>query len=251
MVAVGYIALVGNTGDYAEALLQAFCKLVGGGFQGGAVKREIDVVHFLPLAAGSVHNFHYFQSEAVYYALFGENVTESLKNCLAYDTDIEAVYIKGNFGVYGEFEPGIRPEIVLGQNFRIGPQKQRISALIEEGYPFFSGNIVLKQKVTVDSTDYRLVIDKRFHLIDVKVNGKEVGRMMFSGKLDLSDALQVGENEIELTLTVGNRNLLGPFHALEQEPGGVGPYTFERIGTWTNGESSILRKSYALVRTIL
>ena len=198
-----------------------------------------------------VINIHYFQSEAVYYALFGENVTESLKNCLAYDTDIEAVYIKGNFGVYGEFELGLRPEIVLGQNFRIGAQKQRISALIEEGYPFFSGNIVLKQKVTVDSTDYRLVIDKRFHLIDVKVNGKEVGRMMFSGKLDLSDALQVGENEIELTLTVGNRNLLGPFHTLAQEPGGVGPHTFERIGTWTNGESSILRKSYALVRTIL
>ena len=75
--------------------------------------------------------------------------------------------------------------------------------------------------------------------------------MMFSGKLDLSSALQVGENELEITLTVGNRNLMGPFHALEQEPGGVGPHTFERIGTWTNGESSILRKSYALVRTIL
>jgi hypothetical protein len=96
-----------------------------------------------------------------------------------------------------------------------------------------------------------LVIDKPFHLIDVKVNGKEAGRMMFSSRLDLSEFLQVGENEIEITLTVSNRNLMGAFHTPEQEPNSIGPYTFERLGTWTNGKSSILRESYAFVKTIL
>jgi len=193
----------------------------------------------------------YFQSEQVYYALFGENVTESLKNCLAYDTDIEAVYVKGNFGVYGAFTQGNCEGVLLGENFRIGAPKKEIESLIEEGYPFFAGDIVLKQSVTVDDVNKELVLDKRFHLVDVKVNGKAAGRMMFSNRLDLSEYLTVGENEIELTLTVGNRNLLGAFHTQEQEPRSVGPYTFERIGTWKDGKSSILRESYALVKTIL
>ncbi|MBE7085972.1 MAG: hypothetical protein E7366_02340 [Clostridiales bacterium] len=194
---------------------------------------------------------NYFQSEQVYYALFGENVTESLKNCLAYDTDIEAVYLKGDFGVYGDFEKCDDERVMLGQNFYIGKQKQEIQSLIDEGYPFFSGDIVLKQKINVTDTDMELVIDKRFHLLEVKVNGEYVGKMMFGYRLDLSNVLKVGENEIEIILTVGNRNLLGPFHTQEYEPTSIGPYSFERLGTWTNGKSSILRESYSFVKTLI
>lgn len=193
----------------------------------------------------------YYQSEQVYYALFGENVTESLKNCLAYDTDIEAVYLKGSFGVYGDLQQGKDETVVLGENFRLGKQKREISSLIEEGYPFFAGDIVLKQTVSVEDTDYELVIDKRFHLLEVKVNGKQAGRLMFGKRLDLSEVLHTGENELEITLTVGNRNLLGPFHTPEQENFGVGPGTFERPGTWKDGKSGILRESYAFVKTLL
>ena len=193
----------------------------------------------------------YYQSEAVYYALFGENVTETLKNCLAYDTDVEAAYLKGSFGVYGDWQQGKAENILLGENFRIGKQKTEIRSLIQDGYPFFSRDIVLKQSVTVDDCDYELVVDKRFHLLDVTVNGTYVGRMMFNKRLDLSKALKAGENEIEITLTVGNRNLLGAFHTPAQEDFGVGPYTFERLGTWKNGKSSILRESYSFVKTII
>ncbi len=193
----------------------------------------------------------YFQSEQVYYALFGENVTESLKNCLVYDTDIEAVYIKGDFGVYGDFTQGRAKDILLGENFRIGKKKTEITSLIEEGYPFFSGNITLKQTLTVDDTQRELVIDKRFHLIDVKVNGEYIGRMMFDTAIDVSKALKVGENEIELVVTVGNRNLLGPFHTPDQEDLGVSPYTFERSGQWKDGKCENLRESYAFLKTIV
>ena len=195
---------------------------------------------------------NYFQSEQVYYALFGENVTESLKNCLAYDSDVEAVYLKGDFGVYGEFEKGKADNVVLGQNFRIGKQKKEISSLIEEGYPFFSGDIVLKQTVCVEDTNAELVLDKRFQMLEAKVNGKYVDKLMFGYKLDLSNYLVKGENELEITLTVGNRNLLGAFHTREQESFSVGPYTFERMGTWTeDGKSSLLVESYAFVKTLL
>ena len=193
----------------------------------------------------------YFQSEQVYYALFGENVTESLKNCLAYDTDIEAILIKGDFGVFGDMETGKNDKIVLGENFRIGKQKKEISDLVCDGYPFFSGDIVLKQKVNLNSTDYELVIDERFQMLEVTVNGEYIGKWMFGNRMDISKALRIGENELEIVLTVGNRNLMGPFHTPEQENFSVGPYTFERFGTWTDGKSCILLEKYAFVKTLV
>jgi hypothetical protein len=195
---------------------------------------------------------NYYQGENVYYALFGENVTETLKNCLAYDTDIEACALKGSFGVYGDFKAGKAENIVLGDNFRIGKQATEITRLIEEGYPFFSGDITLKQTVFVEDTDCALVFDKRFHLLEVKVNGVYAGKVMFDNKIDLSAFLKKGENEIELILTVGNRNLLGPFHLEQQESFSVGPYSYERMGTWDEkGNSPYFVKPYAFVRTIL
>jgi len=195
---------------------------------------------------------NYYQSEDVYYALFGENVTESLKNCLAYDTDIEAVALKGSFGVYGDFKAGKNKEILIGDNFRIGKQKKEISGLIQESYPFFSGDIVLKQTVTVEDTNCALVFDRKFQLLEIKVNGEYAGKLMFGNKIDLSKYLKKGENEIELILTVGNRNLLGPFHTVEQEPLYVGPHSFERMGSWDEeGNSKLLAQGYAFVKTLI
>ena len=194
---------------------------------------------------------NYFQSEQVYYALFGENVTESLKNCLAYDTDIEAVALKGSFGVHGNFKQGKMDRVLIGDNFTLGAQKKTVDNLLTDGYPFFSGDITLKQTVCVDDADYELVVDERFQLLEVKVNGQYVGKLMFSQKMDLSHVLKKGENEVEIVLTVGNRNLLGPFHTQEEEPFGVGPYTFERIGTWTDGKSPLVCEGYAFVKGLV
>ncbi|MBQ8446743.1 MAG: hypothetical protein IJX31_03085, partial [Clostridia bacterium] len=192
----------------------------------------------------------YYQNEQVYYALFGENVTESLKNCLAYDTDIEAIFLRGDFGVYGDFKKGKKEAIYIGDNFRLGTQKTEIGDLVEEGYPFFAGDIVLKQTVCVDDTNRDLVIDWNYHLIEVKLNGAYVGKMMFGNKLDVSKYLRKGENEIELVLTIGNRNLMGPFHTVEEDPLYVGPHTWERMGSWKDGKSDLVVEGYALVKTI-
>ena len=194
----------------------------------------------------------YLQREQVYYALFGENVTESLKNCLAYDTDIEPIYLRGDFGVYGDFEGSHRDDIYLGSNFTLGEQKSSVECLILDGFPFFRGDITLKQDITLDSVDYQLIIPNRFHIIDVKVNGKDAGRMMLSNHLDLSNYLRVGKNQIEITVSIGNRNLLGPFHDNEGEPCFVGPDTFERLGSWQDdGSSNRYNEKYAFRRGII
>ncbi len=211
-----------------------------------------DIVHLLRKGKNEIIiEINYYQSEQVYYALFGENVTESLKNCLAYDTDIEAIYLEGDFGVYGDLAEGNAENVLVGENFRMGRQKEQISCLITDGFPFFSGDIILKQTVFAESADYELYIDKRFHILDVKVNGTDIGRLMFGNRIDLSKGLKAGENEIVITLTVGNRNLLGPFHTKEQEPLSVGPHTFERMNTWIRGKSDAFVEKYAFVKTLI
>ena len=81
------------------------------------------------------------------------------------------------------------------------------------------------------------------------MNGAYAGKMMFGNKLDISKYLRKGENEIELVLTVGNRNLMGPFHAPEEEPLYVGPHTWERMGSWKDGKSEQVKDGYALLKT--
>ena len=196
-----------------------------------------------------VMEINYFQKEDVYYALFGENVTESLKNCLAYDTDIEPVYLCGDFGVYGDFIDCADGRI-HGENFRLGEQRAKVSELIKEGFPFFSGDITLVQNVELNDTGYALFVPEQFHIIDVTVNGKYAGRMMFSQYLDISKYLKKGENRIELTTTIGLRNLLGPFHT-HREDKFVGPDTFERFGSWKDGQSRWYEPKYAFVKNII
>lgn len=193
----------------------------------------------------------YFQGENVYYALFGENVTESLKNCLVYDSDIEAIFIEGEFGVKGHFERGSADDILLGDSFSVVREPTKISSLIEGGFPFFNGDIALEQEIEVEDPNSILEVDQRFQLIDVKVNGQKAGRMMFSSYLDLSPYLKRGKNRLEVVLTVSNRNLLGPSHTLEQENLSVSPDTFEMAGKWKDGKSELFRGSFSFVKTII
>ena len=65
VVAVGDIVLVGDAGDDAEPLLQAGGKLVGGGFQRGAVEGVVDVLGLLPRLAAVVHVLHHAQGKGL------------------------------------------------------------------------------------------------------------------------------------------------------------------------------------------
>ncbi len=84
-----------------------------------------------------------------------------------------------------------------------------------------------------------------------KINDTCAGRMMLEGSLDVSKHLKKGENKISLTITAGNRNLLGPFHSPEGELGFVGPEAFERFGTWENGKSKHYKEKYSFVKNII
>ena len=218
----------------------------------GVTERCYDIADLLKVGENEiVVSMNYYQGENVYYALFGENVTESLKNCLAFDSDIEPIYLRGDFGVYGDFEKHQKENVLLGDNFYLDTPKSSVECMISDGFPFFKGDITLTQNVTLDSTNYELVLPNELLTVEVSVNGQYAGKMMFSNRLDLSEYLRVGENEITLTVTVGLRNLLGPFHTNEGEPNFVGPDTFERLGSWEDGKSKHYNEKYAFKKGII
>lgn len=197
-----------------------------------------------------VVKIRFFESNQVYYVLYGENVLESLRNCLVYDTTIEPIYLRGDFGVYGDFED--HGETAIANKFYVDTPKSNVNCLIMDGYPFFRGTISLEQNIKVDSVNKTLCIPERFQLIDLYVNDQFVKRMMFDYKVDLSKHLKIGDNKIRLDLVVSNRNLLGPHHHQMEEPMFVGPHTFERFKTWNEkGESPWCLPRYSFVKTII
>ncbi len=195
---------------------------------------------------------NFYESDHVYYVLFGENVTESLKNCLVYDSTIEACYLQGDFGVYSKngFKNGKTAGVYLSDDdFYIGKRKTQITDTVKNGYPFFAGEITLRKNFFHDGSPAQLDLTGRFATSYLKINGKEINKSYFNDTVDISNFVKAGENVAEITLYSGNRNLLGPHHyKFEEEPLGVGPGTYENLGSWHNGVSNNERNSYSFVK---
>lgn len=167
------------------------------------------------------------QSEATYYALFGEGVTETLKNCIAYDSEIEPVYLSGHFGVYAEnaFEPFGR-DYLLGKDFYIGPAPGKISETVIDGLPFFRGELIMARKIWLEDSNVLLDLEGDYQLAKVWVNNYYAGDICFGSTLDISGFAKNGLNELRVAFVIGNRNLLGPFHTQQTETF-VSPSSFE------------------------
>lgn len=190
----------------------------------------------------------YWQRDYVYFVLFGENITEGLLNCLVYDSEIESLVLNGDFGVYSEkeFTKGQEENIKLGDTFYIGKKQDKVSGLIESGYPFFSGKITLKQTFTANSKNVKLHLPFRWHVANVFVNGKDMGVMMFDDMLDVSSAVNVGENELVIEFIISGRNLFGPHHLVEfDEPLFTAPHMFNF------SEDNEFRSNYSFIETFM
>ena len=194
----------------------------------------------------------YFQKEEVYYALFTPGASETLVNCLAYTTTIEAIYLRGNFGVYGDFTKGQTENVYLAKKFVIGEQKKEIDNLITDSFPFFRGKIEVEQEIDIKNKDSVLYIPERYQTIDLTINGQFVKTMMFEHYVDISKYVKPGKNLIKLGVVISNRNLLGPFHnTFAEEDLSVGPHSFERFGLWKDGKCQYYRDNYSFVKNLL
>lgn len=212
---------------------------------------KADIARFVKEGENTaIIKINFYEAENVYYVLFG-NVNESLKNCLVYDTTIEACYLFGDFGVYAEngFKNGKKANVLIGDDFYIGKKKEYIYDTIKDGYPFFAGEITLENDFESDGKPAILKLLGNFCLADIKINGKKVEKSYFADRVNVSKYVVNGKNHAEITLYSGNRNLLGPFHLKNNEdPENVGPYSWELVGSWKDGVSCEEVPEYSFVR---
>ena len=186
------------------------------------------------------------ESEDVYYALFGENVTESLKNCIVYDSELEPVYLAGTFGVYpsGGYQEDSDARFVGADSFYIGEVPKTVSDPMLEGLPFVAGAVTLTQTVVWANPGILLEIEGNYHLAAVWINGQLAGKLMFDRKLDISRYAKAGENQVEIRFILSNQNLFGPQHFNGNRDGSVTPWHFELGNTWKDGKSEYYHDRY-------
>ncbi len=180
----------------------------------------------------------YYQHDGVHFALFDPLATESLRNCLYYDTYVGNVYLYGEFTVNGQHE--ICPAAGL-------PTVS--SKLYEQGYPFFMGELTLSGSYEYDGQGRRSLSLAKGHFLvaELVVNGQSA-HMVMDTKKEITDLLRKGENRIEIRLRSSLRNLFGPHHwKSEGELTYTSPRQFSMRGTWKGAVSESYTDTYRFV----
>jgi len=186
---------------------------------------------------------YFTQSQELYAAKFTPGVHECVLNKLTYDTELESIYLTGNFGVKmkEDYTLGERRCLHGGKTFTLIKPVERvdITDITHQGFWFFSGQMALLQKVTVKKQDDKRYVIRLKHLnapaARVFVNGRFGGNMIFAPfEVDVTELVADGANEVIIQMLSGNRNLLGPHHRPMGECYEVGPETFTNQCGWTD-----------------
>ena len=174
------------------------------------------------------------QSEKCYEQIDKGWTCETMRNCLAFDMEIEQIYIAGSFGARLCDEPvEIDRDAYRVRNTPVitaAPDVVDIGRLDLSGFPMFSGSLTLARSFELDAPRGSVRLKGRgINSIHLRINGREVAAVMWSPyELDVSEYLVAGKNEIELTLLGNLRNMQGPFHLKEGESYSVSPWCFYR-----------------------
>ena len=117
--------------------------------------------------------------------------------------------------------------------------------LLTQGYPFYAGSVIYKQKIRMDAPSFKERIFLQFQdsqaiTAKVTINHKEVGLVFWPPyQIDISSFLKEGENLIEIELTNSLRNLLGPHHNNLGEQKWVDTRSFTDETHWVEGYNFI------------
>lgn len=194
----------------------------------------------------------YYQDENVYWVLnHRDEVTEGILNCLTLNTEIDNIYLHGDFSVQTgkplEFCDGVfycnDDDFVI-----VAHSAAPMDSLTQNGFPFFAGKIKYHCKALVEKTgEVNLRLSGRYGAAHIKWNEYECD-VALSDRVMIPAEYVNTNNDVWIELYSGNRNLLGPFHwARVAEPKTVFPGMFTLGGSWKEGKSEFYRPSYAFV----
>ena len=195
-----------------------------------------------------VMSFEHYQRAYVYHVLY-DDVTESLRNCLCFDTEVETPYLFGKFSVTcdGEFTDCYHEYTVYDGGFAIeGPAEPTDwYDVVRGGYTFFNGIFDFEVEREGDGTVLNL--PGSYPTACVYVNGKLAARLMFTRKADLTEYLKSPDDRITVRLWATNRNLLGPHHYFDPECYCT-PDKFSFEKEWHGDECKNYRHTYSFKR---
>ena len=175
----------------------------------------------------------FYENPNVHYAIYGENVTESLVNMMSYDTVIEPIFLQGDFCVNESFAL---------TKFRL---PNAISCIEKQGFPFYNGVVTIEGRVfSENGQPIKLRLTGNFATAEIYLNGKKSGAAALHDEVFI-DGLQVGENHVEIRLKSTMRNMYGPHHCKGmQEDWGACPYMFTFFKCWQFGEPKDFTREY-------
>ncbi len=178
---------------------------------------------------------NFYEHDGIKFALFDPRATESLRNCLVYDTEIEPIYISGEFAVYDDL-------VIRKKNSDV-----KLAGIDKQGYKFNAEPLTFKGTVVPEKDEVTLHADGEYMEIRVKVNGVSVKPVLLSDRTKIK--VNAGkENEIEITLVPSLRNKFGPLHFNGDDSFAVGPLNFAMRGTWKDGKSPYYTPEYNTVK---
>ncbi len=177
------------------------------------------------------------QNDFVHYAIYGENVTPSLRNMMTYDTVIEPIFIQGVFNVSEN-------RVIERKNY-----PNFFDNVTENGYKFFSGEMTLSGVVESGEEGFELTLHGDFMSAQIVVNGLESATVMLDRTVKVTEGVVKGKNMVDIIVKSSMRNMYGPHHVKGmQEWWGVHPGMFTFMGEWKNGVPDSFDGEYATVK---
>ncbi|MBQ6823263.1 MAG: hypothetical protein IJP27_01290 [Clostridia bacterium] len=197
----------------------------------------------------------YRQREEVYHVLYG-GVSESLRNCLVFDVELENLYLFGSFRLKTrkeafETEDGVAFRYRGREPMALIGQKETVDStnVVLDGYPFYCGPMTFSTVLDYRKGDPTLLrLTGRDATATVAVNGAEAASLVLTEYADLAPYLREGDNKINVTLCNNYRNLLGPHHMIKAEPTSVGPVSFSFEKKWDGDQCPSFEPDYSFVR---
>lgn len=200
----------------------------------------------------------YHQPDEVFRNIEAAKKFESEYNKMTFDSEVESIYLAGNFSVRhtGDVETLPKHATRCNGTFEIASPSAEVDAsnIVLNGYPFFAGNISLEAELelTQDEADTAKVL--RFspegaNSWKVAVNGIPQGDFFWGpyGVVLKPGAFIAGRNIIAFTITTSLRNMLGPHHLEEGESYGIGTLSFNIEPNFADKEAPKTVKGYSFV----
>ena len=169
------------------------------------------------------------QSEYIYHVLFDEGVTESLRNKLTLATELETVFLAGNFCVKSETKRDMGGYLCLSGKQSIVKKGEHSASgdVVAEGYPFLHEKLCVNGCIECEGgIRAALRIKNTFDAVSVYVNDRFAGNLTFENELEITEFIQGGKNEVALVCSPSSQNFYGPLHFKQYDTITVTPYCF-------------------------